>query len=78
MGQRRSVTVKDLAVQRQTGTNNRFVFVMENGTAVRKNVTVGRQTDDRMEILSGLNAGDKVINAGMSRLHDGVEVVVIE
>ena len=38
---------------------------------------LGVRIDDKYEILSGLNAGDKVIIHGNSNLIDGSEVEVI-
>ena len=49
------VVVSDLAIQRQTGTNERFVFVVEDGVAVRKTIELGRRTNENYEVLSGLN-----------------------
>jgi RND family efflux transporter MFP subunit len=37
------------------------VMVVENGRAVERRVTTGRRTGDRLEILSGLAAGEQVI-----------------
>jgi len=39
------------------------VQVLENGQPVRKEVQVGLKTEDRYEITSGLNEGDKIITA---------------
>ncbi|PKP36419.1 MAG: efflux RND transporter periplasmic adaptor subunit, partial [Bacteroidetes bacterium HGW-Bacteroidetes-15] len=53
-GEMDRVMVPDLAVQRQTGTNERYVFVVEDGIAIRKTVSIGRRINDSFEILSGL------------------------
>ena len=37
------------------------VLVVEGGRAVEKRVTTGRRSGDRLEILSGLAAGEQVI-----------------
>jgi multidrug efflux pump subunit AcrA (membrane-fusion protein) len=58
----------------------RFVFVLEEigegrGRAVRREVTVGDLTaDGDLEILQGLEDGEHVITAGVSRIGDGLEV----
>lgn len=78
MAEVESVTVKDLAIQRQPGTNDRYVFVVEDGTAQRRNVVTGRQMGDRVEILSGVRQGEKVVTAGMSRLLSGAGVEIVE
>lgn len=78
MGIIESVTTEDVAVQRQAGTNDKYLFVIENGKAQKRMVTTGRQIGDRVEILSGLEAGEKVAVAGISRLDTGVAVTESE
>jgi RND family efflux transporter MFP subunit len=70
------VLIPDLAVQRQTGTNERYVFVVEDGIAIRKTITTGRRIDNSYEILSGLNKNEMVVVAGHARLLDGINVEV--
>lgn len=77
MGAEEGVTVPDVAVQRLAGTNDRYVYVVSDGKAERRMVTVGRQMDDRIEITSGLVVGESVVTAGASRLHGGVAVTVL-
>lgn len=76
LGEMERVLVPDLAVQRQAGTNERFVFVVEENRAVRKPITIGRRVDDNFEVISGLEANQKVVVAGQTRLLDGSEVEV--
>jgi len=61
--------------------NEKFVYVMEKsnegenvGVVKKAAITVGDITNRGIEVLSGLNAGDKVITAGMTKLSQGVEV----
>ncbi len=68
----------DIAVQKQQGTNDRYVFVIENGVAHRKVVQLGRRLGDKMEILRGVAAGEQVAIAGITRLIDEMEVEVVE
>lgn len=61
--------------------NGRFVFVLEEldggfGTARRRAVDVGELTAQGLQISSGLDAGDKVVTAGVSRITDGLKVRV--
>jgi len=55
-----------------------FVFVVEGVKARRRNVTVddGGGTGERVEVLSGVKAGDVVVIDGAGRLVDGREVTV--
>ncbi len=76
MGNRSSLTVSDLAVQKQAGVNDRYVYVIKDGMAERRVVIPGRQVDDRIEILSGVSEGEEVAVTGLSKLKDGAEVTV--
>ena len=70
--------VTDLAVLKQTGSNDRYVFVEKEGKAVYTKVELGIRIDDKYEILSGLNIGDRVIVQGNSGLVEGSAVEVVE
>lgn len=59
----------------------RHVFVVKDmgdgfGTIERKDVRIGDLTSDGIEVLEGLNDGDKVVTAGVSRIHEGQKVRV--
>jgi RND family efflux transporter MFP subunit len=71
------VLVSDLAVIRQQGTNERFVFVENNGKVERRVLTLGRLIGNRYEVINGLSNGESVVVAGHTRLLDGSEVEVI-
>lgn len=60
----------------QLGDDNQyFVWVDEGGKAVRKTVTCGDFTAQGVTILSGLNAGDKVICEGQQKVCNGTKVM---
>jgi len=50
------------------------VFVVEDGAAHTRLVTTGRRAGDIVEILSGLNPGEKVVALLVPGLQDGVRV----
>ena len=77
-GTMQRVVVSDLAVVRQMGTNDRYVFVYENGMVHKVKVQLGRQVGNKVEILDGLNEGDQVVVAGMARLLDQSKVRRVE
>ncbi|HFB61894.1 MAG TPA: efflux RND transporter periplasmic adaptor subunit [Bacteroidetes bacterium] len=52
------------------------VFVVKNGKARKRKVTVGIRQNNRFEILSGLKAGEKVVTDKANSLTDGMEVTV--
>lgn len=55
--------------------NNTSVFVVENGVARLKQVTLGLQSESEVEILEGISPGDKVILNPSADLTDGMPVV---
>jgi RND family efflux transporter MFP subunit len=77
-GHSRSIVVPDAAVVRLQGSGQRNVFVVENGIAVQREVTLGRHFDSQYEILSGLEVGEQVVVKGGSALRNGAAVEVIE
>ncbi len=56
------------------------VFVVEGGgegsRAVSRAVKLGRQVGDRVEVLSGVRAGERVVVDGLFALRDGAAVVI--
>ena len=62
----------------QEGTNLRYVFVVENNSAKRVEVAIGKRFDDQLEIISEtLKEGDKLINEGQSRLINGQKIDIV-
>lgn len=76
MGKRECVMVADKAVQKQAGSSERFVYVIKDGVADYRFVTDGRREGDMIEILEGIEAGDKVATTSFTRLMDGKTVTV--
>ncbi len=66
------VTIPSEAVV-NTGTSS-FVYVLENGTARRTAVKVGRLAGAVVRIDSGLAGGEQVVTEGQTRLSDGARV----
>ena len=52
------------------------VFVVAGDVARARDVKVGRVQDGRQEILEGLQAGERVVISGQSRLSDGIKIAV--
>ena len=77
-GHSRNIVVPDAAVVRLQGSGQRNVFVVEDGVAVQKEVSLGRHFDAQYEILSGLKEGELVVVKGGSALRAGAPVEVIE
>jgi multidrug efflux pump subunit AcrA (membrane-fusion protein) len=78
MGEVETIIVPSNAVLNQEGTNDRYIFVVENGMASRRLVKLGQRFDDRFEIASGdLKEGESLVVDGQARLTNGQKVDVV-
>lgn len=76
-GTEKSIVVPDLAVSKQAGSNDKYVFSVVDGVAKYNKVELGQRLADRYEILSGLNDGDIIVTTGQTRLIDGTKVEIM-
>lgn len=51
-----------------------YVFVLENGKAVRRNVRIGRERDRHLEIVEGLKPGDMLVSEQSIEIAEGVRI----
>lgn len=63
------------AVIRELGTTH--VFVADGDTAVKRAVDLGLEENGRVEVVSGVAAGDQVIVAGQGGLKPGAKIKVL-
>ena len=75
-GTENHVVVPDVAVVKQPGSGERFVYVYENGKVSYVKVDLGQRLGDAYELLGGIADGATVVIAGQGRLTDGLEVRV--
>ncbi len=75
-GERENVVVPDRAVVKQTGSGNKYVYVLHGNKVSYNRVELGRRLDNAYELIEGVADGDTVVITGQSRLADGVEVEV--
>ena len=54
-----------------------YVYRIKDGRAERREVTIGERREGRVEILTGVAVGDKLVVAGMQRVTDGATVDVV-
>jgi membrane fusion protein (multidrug efflux system) len=54
-----------------------YVYRVKDGRAERREVTIGERREGRVEILTGVAAGDQLVVAGMQRVTDGAAVNVV-
>ncbi|HSH45272.1 MAG TPA: efflux RND transporter periplasmic adaptor subunit [Longimicrobiales bacterium] len=60
------------------GSGSEAVFVVEDGHAVRRTVQTGVTSEGNVEVVAGLQAGERVIIRGNTSLRDGMAVRVVE
>ena len=77
MGKREGVMVPDVAVLKQVGSSERYVYVIKEGVAERRRVEVGRQVGQQVELLSGVEPGEEVAITALSRLENGAKVEIV-
>ncbi len=79
LGEVETFVVPSNAVLMQEGTNIRYVFLAENGTAKRVEVTLGKRFDDKLEVEAEfLNEGASLIIEGQSKLIDGDKIEIVK
>ncbi len=66
-----------LVVPQKAILANEYVFVVENGKAIKRTVTLGLQNSLMIEVTSGLAEGEEVIVEGNFGLEDGAAVEII-
>jgi RND family efflux transporter MFP subunit len=78
-GSNNNVVIPDVAVVKQQGSGERFVYVLnEDGTVTYQKVVLGVRMGTEYEVLEGLSDGAKVVTGGQIRLKDGIKVTVNE
>ena len=77
-GSKENILVPDASVLKQVGSNDRHVFVIKDGKADKRVITIGQHLGSFYEVVSGVEAGDEIVVAGASRLADNQEVEVIQ
>lgn len=72
------IPVKVVVVPKQavlTEGDKKFVFVVKNGILFKRDVVVGREMDEFIEIKAGLKQGEKVLANKLDEARDGMRVV---
>jgi membrane fusion protein (multidrug efflux system) len=78
LGEEIALVVPSVAVLKLQGSNERFLFLEENGIARRVTVQIGKRFDDKIEVISDeLSVGSHLIITGQARLVDQDRVRVV-
>lgn len=79
VGKADALIVPYQAVLKLVGSNDRYVFINENGTAKRVGVTLGQRFDQLTEIFSNeISEGDELVTVGQAKLVNGTKLNVVE
>jgi multidrug efflux pump subunit AcrA (membrane-fusion protein) len=68
--------VPNIAILKQTGTNDMYVFLNRNNVAVKMPVITGRLVDDRIEITEGVSDGDEIVVVGQNKLENQMSLTI--
>lgn len=77
-GTKSHVVVPDVAVIKQAGSGDYYVYTYADGKVKSNKVELGKRMGDRYELLSGIDNGSQVVIAGHTALTNGAEVEVVE
>lgn len=78
LGEIESILVPYQAVLKLVGSNNRYVFINDNGIAKRVEVTLGQRFDEYVEIISNdIKEGDEIVTLGQRRLINGAHLEIV-
>jgi RND family efflux transporter MFP subunit len=75
-----SIVIKEqkdaLVIPKQALINNSLVFVVANDIAEQRNVTTAIESEDEIQVVSGISEGEMVIISGNVGLKDGTKVSI--
>ena len=72
IGETNTMVVPAIAVLKLQGSNDRYLFLNDNGRAKRVSVTLGRRFEDKIEVFSDqIKPGTELVVVGQGRLVDG-------
>ena len=78
-GTNNNVVIPDVAVVKQQGSGERFVYILnQDGTVTYQKVALGVRMGTEYEVLEGLEDGATIVTGGQIRLKDGIKVTVNE
>ncbi len=55
-----------------------FVYIVNNNTAEKKNIKIGKRNFGKVSVISGISEGDQVISEGISKVRNKVKVKIIK
>ena len=58
--------------------SGRIVYVVDNGKAIQREVTIGISQREKVQILMGLSKGEQLVVEGHTKLTDGEEINIVQ
>jgi membrane fusion protein, multidrug efflux system len=55
-----------------------FVFVVKDGIASKREVTIGRRRPGEVQVTTGLDRGERVVVEGTQKIRDGIQVLEVD
>jgi membrane fusion protein, multidrug efflux system len=55
-----------------------YVFVVKDGIASKREVTLGRRKPGQVQVTQGLSGGERVVVEGTQKVRDGIQVVEVD
>jgi membrane fusion protein, multidrug efflux system len=71
-----AVLIPEAAIVPEQGKS--FVFVVKDGIASKREVSLGRRKPGQVQIIMGLKDGERVIVEGTQKVRDGIQVVEVD
>jgi len=78
LGRGDALMVPTIALIKQTGTNNMYVFLNKGSKAFKQAVEIGGIIDDKTEILKGISDGDELVTVGQNKLDNQTPLKIIK
>ena len=54
-----------------------FVYIVNNETAEKKDIKIGKRNFGKVSIIDGLSLGDKIITEGISKVRDKIKIKIL-
>ncbi|MBN2332745.1 MAG: efflux RND transporter periplasmic adaptor subunit [Deltaproteobacteria bacterium] len=78
LGRKEALLIPRDTLNRLPGSGSYYVFVVEEGKARLRNISVGLKQGNRVAVTAGLEDGELVVIKGQNRLQDGAAVNLVE
>lgn len=80
LGEIEALILPAIAVSKQEGTNDRYVYVANGDNTTSKiRVDIGERFDDKLEVISdAVTEGDRIIFAGQEKLMDKSRISIVQ